>query len=95
MATSKLNGNHKLNGAIETLTEAASEKRAEIQKAVRQFGRKAEQTLYEGTEKVKDAAITVDRHVRKNSWAYIGGAMISALTLGFLLGKTKKDKKGK
>ena len=115
MATAKLNGNHKFNGAIQTLTDAATQKKTQIQRlveekcadlkdtmnqaaqkgtrAVREFGRKAEQTIYEGTEQVKDAAITVDRNVRKNPWAYIGGATIAALVLGFALGKTKKSNK--
>jgi ElaB/YqjD/DUF883 family membrane-anchored ribosome-binding protein len=43
-----------------------------------------------GEEKVREFASHVDKDVHKNPWAYIGGAAVVTLLLGFILGSSNK-----
>ena len=51
--------------------------------------RAATHAIEEGEERIKEVAGDVDRNVRKNPWAYIGGAAVGALLLGYILGASK------
>ena len=46
-------------------------------------------TIEEGGDTAKAIAEDVDEQVRKNPWAYIGGAALGALLLGYILGSSK------
>ena len=80
-----LNIKEKYSDLKETLQDAVLQNKM----AVGKFKRMAENAVYEGGEKIKDAATVADRHVRKNPWAYLAGATTCALLLGFILGKKK------
>lgn len=55
--------------------------------------REAAGEAYEvGSEKVKEAAKKVDENVHENPWAYIGGAAVAALLLGYILGASRNNK---
>ncbi|MGB5105667.1 MAG: hypothetical protein WBP29_00800 [Candidatus Zixiibacteriota bacterium] len=43
-----------------------------------------------GKEKAKAVAHDVDESVHNNPWAYIGGAALGALIIGYMLGRSKK-----
>ncbi len=45
--------------------------------------------IEEGGDKAKEIAEEVDEQVKKNPWAYIGGAALGALLLGYILGSSK------
>lgn len=46
----------------------------------------------EGEEKLEKTVRAADKAVRKSPWKFIGAAALGALTFGFLLGNSKKDK---
>ena len=41
-------------------------------------------------EKTKKVAAEVDQHVHENPWPYIGGVALSALLIGYVLGRNRK-----
>ena len=43
-----------------------------------------------GLEKAREVAGDVDKHVHRNPWAYIGGAAVVSLLLGYILGRSRK-----
>jgi ElaB/YqjD/DUF883 family membrane-anchored ribosome-binding protein len=93
----KKNGNHsnhnviteakeKYSNLVETLEDAALQSK----KAISRFRRVADEALFETGEKIKDQAVTVDRQAHKNPWAFIGGAALTALAVGILVGRATK-----
>ncbi len=50
--------------------------------------RMAEGAIEEGQERFEDTIEDVNKEVHKNPWAYIGGAALGALLLGFVLGNS-------
>ena len=89
MTTNTMN-NHKINKALNLLGKAAEEKKDELRQSLHRFKKVAEKTVAESGLKIKKTAIVADKSVKKNPWAYIGGAVAGALALGFMLGKIKK-----
>ena len=45
-----------------------------------------------GGERAKQVAAELDEKVKENPWAYIGGAAVGALLLGFILGASRNNK---
>ena len=90
MATVTINHNHKFNKAIQLLGKAAEKKKAEIAGNLNRFKDAAEEALQESGKKIKKTALTVNKTVKKNPWAYIGGVAAGAMILGFILGKTNR-----
>lgn len=43
-----------------------------------------------GKSKVKHVAHNIDDNVHSNAWMYIGGAAVTALLLGFVLGRNRR-----
>ncbi|HOK05121.1 MAG TPA: hypothetical protein PLN24_07710 [Victivallales bacterium] len=62
---------------------------AEIKKKAIEAAKKAGEIT---VEKSKEAAAIVDESVRKNPWYYIGGIAVSALLLGYILGRKSSEK---
>ena len=46
--------------------------------------------IVEGEEKVKEVVSEADKRVRKDPWAYIAGAAVCSLLLGYLMGSKRK-----
>jgi ElaB/YqjD/DUF883 family membrane-anchored ribosome-binding protein len=43
-----------------------------------------------GVEKAREIADDVDKNVRRNPWAFIGGTAVVGLLLGYILGRNRK-----
>lgn len=77
------------------LQTAMENKYANLSSVVRGF---TDEVKSRATEKVNDAkhkvgeiATGVDKSVHKTPWAFIGGAAAVALSLGFLLGRSRRS----
>ena len=71
----------------DALQEVASKNRATLNR----YKRISEDTIREGSEKIREVASEVDEQVHQNPWPYIGGAALGALLLGFILSASRKD----
>lgn len=91
----------KIDEAIKLLDEAAEEARSEVTEMIREryldieekatsFMDEASEKIKEGAESVKDSVQTIDKEAHKNPWAFVGGAALGALAVGFLMGKLEK-----
>ena len=56
------------------------------------FRQSAGEVLEESGERIKQVASDVDEKVKENPWAYIGGAAVGALLLGYILGASRNNK---
>ena len=72
----------------QAVQEAASQQGERLNR-VRQA---AGEALELGGERAKQAAADIDEKVKENPWAYIGGAAVGALLLGFILGASRNNK---
>jgi ElaB/YqjD/DUF883 family membrane-anchored ribosome-binding protein len=89
----KKNGIQFFGGARERcadIAENVQDAAYRSQKTLHRWSRKAGHALHEGSETLKDAAITANRQVRKNPWAYVSGALGAGLLVGFVAGKLSK-----
>jgi ElaB/YqjD/DUF883 family membrane-anchored ribosome-binding protein len=86
MATNKDSaGNEKIQQAMELLKEAAREKQVEFSHLLKNIYADAKDAQGRAVEKVKTVAGDVDKTVHKNPWAFIGGAALTGLVVGFLM----------
>ncbi|HTL69960.1 MAG TPA: hypothetical protein VL404_01585 [Candidatus Eisenbacteria bacterium] len=88
--STKRNGTQVLHEAQEKyneLKDAIQDAATQSKRTINHLVRATEEAVYEGSEKVKDAAVTVNRTVHKNPWPVIGGTALGALFVGFLIGK--------
>ena len=90
MATEVLNRNGKISKALDLLSKAAEEKRDEMQEDFNHAKQVSLDAIEEQTEKIRNVASTVQKTVKKNPWAVIGGTAVGALAIGFLLGAFRK-----
>jgi ElaB/YqjD/DUF883 family membrane-anchored ribosome-binding protein len=95
----------KINEALRLLDEAARDKKHELRDLMgdqyhhlRDAVVEKEQNLRnlaarakdEGLEKAKQAADDVDKHVHQHPWPYIGGVAVTALLVGYIMGRNRK-----
>ena len=90
MAMQTTNHQDKISKALHLLTEAAEEKKGELAENINRLKERAQEVIEESGMKVKEAATVVDKTIRKNPWATIGGVALGALVTGFFLGKMKR-----
>lgn len=74
-------------GLKDVLSETAINA-AEIKRKAIEAAKKAGEVT---VEKSKEAAAAVDESVRKYPWYYIGGVAVSALLLGYILGRKSSE----
>jgi ElaB/YqjD/DUF883 family membrane-anchored ribosome-binding protein len=78
----------KYQGLKEVLSDTADNV-AEMKKKAIEAAKRAGEVTW---EKSKEAAAVVDDNVHKNPWYYIGGVAVSALLLGYILGRKTSEK---
>ena len=83
----KKNGLSGLMGKYEHISHELQEALEENKKALGKLKKVTENALFDGEEKIKDAAVDAHRAVKKNPWPYIGAASVCGLFVGFLMGK--------
>ncbi len=76
----------KYSDFVEALQEAAIHNK----KNFNRIKKTVENAVYDSGATIKNAAIDIDRQVKKNPWPYIGGATFGALLIGFLTGRITK-----
>ncbi len=77
----------KYQNAKEIFQEAAEQGRDRFD----QVKEAAEQALENSGDALKQIAEDIDKDARKNPWAYIAGAAVVTLLLGYILGSSKKN----
>ena len=96
----------RINEALELLNAAARDQKTELRAAMEskytdlaallgalghEVRSRAVEKYEAGRQKVVDTAGDIDKSVHRNPWAYIGGTMVAALLLGFVLGRSRRD----
>ncbi len=90
MSMDMLNHNKKINKALNLLSEAAEETKSEIGEGFHRVQRMTTDAIQESGEKIRKTAHAMDRKVRKNPWAVIGGVAATSLLLGYVFGVFKR-----
>jgi ElaB/YqjD/DUF883 family membrane-anchored ribosome-binding protein len=100
-----ITSNEKINEALRLLDEAARDKKHELRDLMgdqyhhlrdavvegeHNLLRIAARAKDEGVEKAKQVAGDVDKHVHDHPWPYIGGAAVTALLVGYIMGRNRK-----
>jgi len=96
----------RINEALELLNEVAHDRKAELEAAVRnkytdftslvsalsnEAKSRASEQFEAGKQEIVDVAGDIDQRVRRNPWGFIGGAALTGLLLGLLLGRSRRD----
>ena len=96
----------RINEALELLNAVARDRKSELEAAVKgkytdftslvgalsnEAKSRATEKYEAGKQKVVDVANDVDQSVHRNPWAFIGGAALTGLLLGLLLGRSRRD----
>jgi ElaB/YqjD/DUF883 family membrane-anchored ribosome-binding protein len=96
----------RINEALELLNAVARDRKADLEAAVKgkytdftslvgalsnEAKSRATEKYEAGKQKVVDVAKDVDQSVHHNPWAFIGGAALTGLLLGLLLGRSRRD----
>jgi ElaB/YqjD/DUF883 family membrane-anchored ribosome-binding protein len=89
MNHTKKNGTINLKEKYDHFVQELQEALFENKKAIEKLKKATEEAFEESGEKLSHAAKGVQKNVKKNPWAYIGGATAIALFVGFILGKKK------
>lgn len=87
---SEVNSKQKFEEALSLLNEAAKEKKEDIQRLLSDRYSHIKDAVLSGSDRATEVFEEVDENVRKNPWAYIGGAALGALLLGYILGSQRK-----
>ena len=82
------NGTHLLNNVQEGFLGQVQDAAINGKKSLLKWKRAASGAIFDGTEKVKDTAVQLNRQVRKNPWPVIAGTAAAAIVVGFILGRT-------
>ena len=96
----------RISEALELLNAVARDRKAELEAAVRnkytdftslvsalsdQAKSRAAEKYDAEKQKIIDVAGDIDQRAHRNPWGFIGGAALTGLLLGLLLGRPRKD----
>ncbi len=91
----KKNGTHIIKDArekYEDMSGALLDAILEGKRSLHRMQRTASRALHEGSEKVADAAVKMDRKAHRNPWVFVGGAALAALAIGWVMGACGRKK---
>lgn len=96
----------RINEALELLNAVARDRKTELQAAIEdryaelrsvvtgftdEVKHRATESFEAGKQKVEDVTTDIDRSVRRNPYAFIGGAALVGLVVGMLISRSRKD----
>jgi ElaB/YqjD/DUF883 family membrane-anchored ribosome-binding protein len=96
----------RINEALELLNAVARDRKTDLQSAIRDkyaelrsvvtgftddAKTRATESLEAGKQKVEEVATDIDQSVRRNPYAFIGGAALVGLVIGMLISRSRKD----
>lgn len=96
----------RINEALELLNAVARDRKNELQSAIQgkytelrsvvagfteDVKTRASESLEAGKQKVEEVATDIDKSVRRNPYAFIGGAALAGLVIGMLISRSRKD----
>ena len=79
----------KYHNLKDALGEAELDMSAAVAAARKRTMIAAQQAKDVGIVKAKEMAVDVDEQVHENPWPYIGGVAVTALLIGYILGRSK------
>ena len=74
---------------IRDVVEEAAKK---SKKRYRRVKDSAEEWVGEGQDSIQEVVSDLDDKVHENPWAYLGGAAVAALLVGFILGSSSRNR---
>lgn len=96
----------RINEALELLNAVARDRKTELQSAIQgkyaelrsvvtgftdEVKARGTESLEAGKQKVEEVATDIDQSVRRNPYAFIGGAALVGLVVGMLISHSRKD----
>lgn len=81
-----------LNDRFTSIRDVVEDAAKKSRRTARRTKDTADEWLGEGTEAVREVASELDDRVHENPWAYLGGAALGALLLGFILGSSSRNR---
>lgn len=103
--TPKLTEDARIHEALELLNAAAADQKEQLREAIanryhslkdvvadagNNAGNRIQEIYTAGKTKVASTAHAVDENVHRNAWLYVGGAAVTALLLGYVLGRSSR-----
>ncbi len=103
--TPKLTEDARIHEALELLNAVAADQKEQLREAIssrynslkevvseagNHAGHRVQEIYAAGKTRATQAAHAVDENVHRNAWLYIGGTAVTALLLGYVLGRSSR-----